>query len=79
MSSPPAGTIKRDYVRENRKAIRELEDDVRSQRAFTDEIMRMDEVKTKWKMNRFQDIESKMTAIMVRREYGNKGRRKRLC
>jgi hypothetical protein len=62
-------------VSENRKAIRELEDDVRHQRAFTDEMRRIDEVKTKWKMNRFQDIESKMTAIMVRREYEKKGKR----
>ena len=66
MSTPPAGTPTRDYARENRQAIRDLEEDVRHQRAFSDEMRRMDEAKTKWKMNRFQDIKGKVTAIMVR-------------
>jgi len=66
MSTPPAGTPMRDYARENRQAIRDLEEDVRHQRAFSDEMRRMDEAKTRWKMNRFQDIKGKVTAIMVR-------------
>lgn len=67
-STPPAGTPRRDYARENRQAIRELEEDVRHQKAFTDEMRRMEDAKTKWKMNRFQDIKGKVTAIMVRGE-----------
>ena len=77
ISTPPAGTPRRDYARENRQAIRDLEEDVRHQQAFSDEMRRMYEAKTKWKMNRFQDIKSKVTAIMVRgkKEEGGKKRR----
>lgn len=75
-----AGMPRRDYARENRLAIRDLEDDVRHQKVFTDEVRRMDEAKTKWKMNRFQDIKGKVTAIMVRgtkrREGGREEKRK---
>lgn len=67
-TTPPAGTPRRDYARENRLAIRDLEDDVRHQKAFTDEMRRMDEAKTKWKMTKFQDIKGKVTSIMVRRK-----------
>jgi len=47
---------------------------VRHQKAFTDEMRRMEEAKTKWKMNRFQDIKGKVTAIMVRGKKEEGGR-----
>lgn len=60
------GRPRRDYARENRRAIKDLEHSVRLQQEFMESFQQSNKIREKWKMSKFQDIKSKVAAIMVR-------------